>query len=218
MKAKLVLSVLVLVLAATTFGAGEITWNFEGADALGWYNGWGTSSISDLNATTPTHSLKVEKGGWGTAFCMNTDAAVKNALATVGTIKLDVTTDAATFSGNNWGDVGVYMQGGGSTISSYWGIGNWAGGLVVGTTQSMTLQLTTAQMAQVAGSNWWFELGIGVNAPNATPAELDPITGEVITPAITPTFYFDNVQIVPEPATLALLGLGALATLKRRKA
>jgi hypothetical protein len=32
------------------------------------------------------------------------------------------------------------------------------------------------------------------------------------------TDYFDNVRVVPEPARLSLLGLGAPALLKRRKA
>jgi hypothetical protein len=30
-------------------------------------------------------------------------------------------------------------------------------------------------------------------------------------------FYFDNVQLIPEPATLSMLGLGALAFLRKRK-
>jgi hypothetical protein len=31
------------------------------------------------------------------------------------------------------------------------------------------------------------------------------------------TVYYDNVRLVPEPATLGLLGLGGLVLLRRRK-
>jgi hypothetical protein len=30
-------------------------------------------------------------------------------------------------------------------------------------------------------------------------------------------YYIDNVQLIPEPATIALLGLGALALLRRKR-
>lgn len=222
MKAKLFLSLVVMALAVTNLAAGGTTFDFEGLDSVGVGNGWGTSSTVEGYATSGTHSLMVQMGGWGPAFYFNDSADIKNALATVGTITLDVTTVAADFP-ETWGDVGVFLQGGGDTLGDgYWGISGWAGTLVVGTTQTLTLQLDAEMMAKVAASNWWFQAGIGINAPAAVAEVLpvyDQITGELITPGtpgMTPTWYFDNVQIVPEPATMLIMGLGGLLSLRRK--
>lgn len=215
MKRELLVSLCVLAMASVSFGE-PITFDFEGSDPVGVVNGWGSSSVVEGYATSGTHSLMVEMGGWGIAFTFDDSAAIKNALATVGKITLDVTT--ANFP-EGWGGMGVFLQGGGEEVDGYWDIYSWTGDgvLAVGTTQTLTFQISAEEMAKIAGSNWWFQAGIGINAPDAIPAVYDDITGELISPAVTPTWYFDNVQIVPEPATLGLLGLGALSLIRRKR-
>jgi len=47
----------------------------------------------------------------------------------------------------------------------------------------------------------WFQLWTGANSEDSVPVN----------------FYIDNVRLVPEPATLSLLGLGAAALLRKKK-
>jgi hypothetical protein len=159
MKSK-VMFMFVLAMASVSFG-GIITFDFEGADPVG----VGGGTIVEENATSGTHSLKIEKGGWGVAFTFNDSAEIRNALGTVGKITLDVTT-AGFPKAMSGGDIGVFMMGEGDTTGGgFWGITDWAGGLVVGTTQTITLQLSPEMMAKAAGANWWWQGGIGINAP-----------------------------------------------------
>ena len=64
-------------------------------------------------------------------------------------------------------------------------------------------------------SHWKDNLGIGIMDPTAAPGELGVISGNDI--MALDVIGWDRVDAVPEPTTMAILGAGALALLRKRR-
>lgn len=223
MKAKMVLSVLVLALASVSFG-DILMGDFEGGSTDGWWAGWPTSMTPiEEYATLGTGSMKVvmADGGWVEMIEIGglLGTPMQTALGTIGQITLDATSFWNEAEGYSWGcQLAIIVN-----CTGLWNGFAYQDVIVNGATQSFTFQLPEDVMATIAAitsetENPYVNIGILSNTAGNVWSEPDPITGETtLLFQGGATHYLDNIQIVPEPATLSMLGLGALALLRKKR-
>jgi hypothetical protein len=195
MKAKLIFSLVLMGMAATSFGSLLVA-NFEG-DGLDLGYGGGTI-VTGTGNTLGNNSYRIDAAaGWwnGTweVYVGGASSNAKTALATVGTVMVDVTATNA----DGWANLGLLINAGGT--DGMWNPVQWLSVVASGSSQTLTFQIPADVMVRIPNFDSYFNLGFLNGTNSAT------------------TYYFDNVRIVPEPATMLMLGLGGLSLIRRKR-
>lgn len=195
----------VALLAVTTVSmAGILIGDFEGG-----LDGWSVDGVVITNDTSGvtlgTGSLQVtdSDGGWGANIWIpllgqsNSTEMVTAATQPGAKVTMDVTAIGAENPGG-WLQLGLYIN-----ADGYWGQPSWAGIALDGTTATIELPFdadSQTGIATGAGNASYANLGVMFNAPGDTT-----------------TYYVDNVQIIPEPATIGLSAFAGIGILFIRR-
>ena len=190
--------------------------DFENGSMDGWWNSGSSAVPVEEYSTLGTGSLKAvrDNGGWGgLAEIAVFGTPAQAALGTVGQVTLDVTSfyNVNVDEGLGYCELAILVN-----CNELWNVYDYKS-ITSGTTESITFQLPADAMAAILAAPDYANIGILSNSSGDVLSDPDPITGEqtLLLEGET-THYIDNVQVVPEPATMVMLSLGGLALIRKR--
>ena len=218
---KLLIALAILAVAAVAQADILATWNFYGSNSTQWPSAMplaganldaniASASLSlgaDFVASTSVNNLRANGTGWsaggaGSALDLNGGGYIQLLLTASSGYELTVTDIAGRTAGSSTGVGGVDRWAASADGGAYgWVINesatanNTSASWDITDTTGETVGLRYFASPTAAGGSWGFS---GINGGNSI-----VING--------------TTQAIPEPATMSLLGLGALAMVLRRK-
>lgn len=223
MSRKLFVLLFIAAIASASYGAHLLaSWEGTPDNSIDWGNklsvddpcnmpvqvtGNAGYNYSTVGVTEGSQSLEVSQSGWAQSLTIRLDAAAKAAFMTTEHVfEIDMSVRAyddydPIITGGytqiyevamNAPGAGFQGVATGTPLNFYW----WEGSGARTATLSVNYRAFRALITETSYIEIIFALNTGGGAP--------------------PEMYFDNARLTPEPATLALLGLGGLLLRRRR--
>ena len=205
MKNVLSLCILIVLVCSPSFAVVIGDWE-SGMD--GWAD-WNSDAVYTPGAsegvTLNSGSIMVEQSGWGQSLSikLQDNDLVDDFMAnSIFSIDVSVAANDGTITGGYSQVSSVSMNAAGpgwttvlgdTPVNFYWWDGSGA--------RTETLEVDYSAFRDAITTTYYIEIILTLNTGGGAPEAM----------------YFDNAQLVPEPATMSVFGLGALAMLRRKR-